>query len=160
MTDTIFLRWRISMTILFLGAEALWAAQGMRQPLTLLLTLLLALAVWMPAREKKTWFLTVLPALGLLGCSVFRLSNLFADHALTALHPALCGLAFVLAAVQLMHHGRSTLYQWSWPTTWLVGIGCLLTLVLGWPEIDDLWFLLLLALAELGRCAVLLDLLR
>lgn len=160
MTDTIFLRWRISMTALILGAEALWLMQGMREPLMLLLTILAAFALQTPHRSKKIWFLTFLPAIWLLVCSVLRLSVHFAEYALTALHPALCALAFSLACVQLARHGREPLYQWSWPVAWLVGLGFVLALLLGWPEIDDLWFMLLVLPAELGRCAALIDLLQ
>lgn len=160
MTDHIFLRWRLSLTALFLGAELLWLTQCPPEVSCIVPTLFLAGAVFFPARRKYRWFVTVLPALWLLVCCVLRLSELFSARAMTALNPALCGLAFLLAAVQIAHHGKSVLYQWSWPTAWLVALGCILALILGWPEIDDLWFLLLTVLTELARCAALIDLLR
>lgn len=160
MTDRIFLRWRLSLTVLFLGAELLWLTQRPLEAASAVPTLLLAAAVLFPSGPKYRWLLTILPALWLLVCCVLRLSGLFAARAMTALHPALCGLAFLLAAAQIARHGKPVLYQWSWPTAWLVGLGCLLALILGWPEIDDLWFLLLAVLAELARCAALIGLLR
>ncbi|MBR3867428.1 MAG: hypothetical protein IKM54_06520 [Butyricicoccus sp.] len=160
MTDPVFPRWRLTLTALFLGAELLWLTQRPLEAASAVPTLLLAAAVLFPSRTKGRWLLTLLPALWLLVCCVLRLSELFTSCAMTALHPALCGLAFVLAAVQLARHGRATLYQWSWPTAWLIGAGCALAVLLGWPEIDDLWFLLLTVSAELARCAALTDLLR
>ena len=160
MRDTIFLRWRISLTALFLGAEALWMTQFPPEAVSIVPAVFLAFAVLFPPHREFVRRLALFPALWLLICCVLRLSELFASHAMTALDPALCGLAFVLAAVQVARHGRTALFQWSWPTAWLIGFGCILAFALGWPEIDDLWFLLLAVLAELARCAALIDLLR
>ena len=160
MTDRIFPRWRFSLTALFLGAELLWLTQQPLDASSMIPTLLLTAAVLHPTGLKYRWLLTVLPALWLLVCCTLRLSTLFAARAMTALDPALCGPAFLLAAAQIARHGKAVLYQRSLPTAWLVGLGCLLALLLGWPEIDDLWFLLLTVLAELARCTALIDLLR
>ena len=160
MTDTIFMRWRITLTFLFLDAEVLWLTAQPSEPYTLLPTLALAPAILFPAKSKARWLLTYLPALWLLGTCTFRLSRDFSGHGLTALHPALCGAAFLLVCVQIARHGRHTLYQWSFPVAWLVLSGILLCLLLGWPEADDLWYLLLLLIAEFGRCAALIDLLK
>ena len=91
---------------------------------------------------------------------MLRVSGLLSGLALTALHPALCGLAFTLAAAQLARHGAAALYQWAYPAAWTLGLGCAVALLLGWPQAHDLWFLLLLLLAELGRCAALIGLLQ
>lgn len=160
MNDCIFLRWRLSLTALFLGAELLWLTQYPLDAVSVVPTVLLTAAVLFPSGPKYRWLLTILPTLWLLVCCTLRLSGLFTARALTALDPVLCGLAFLLAAVQAARHGKTVLYQWSWPVAWLVGLGCLLAVILGWPEIDDLWFLLLTVLAEFARCTALIDLLR
>lgn len=160
MTEHIFLRWRLALTALFLGAEGFLLTARPLSLFSALPTLLLAPAVLFPARGLKRWLLTYLPALWLLVCCVLRLAGHISTYALPALSPALCGGAFLLACLQLTHHGRETLYQWSAPTAWLFGLGVLLCLLLGRPEADSLWFLLLLTIAELGRCAALIDLLK
>ena len=159
MTERIFPRWRFALTALFLLPELLYISQGMTYFISIVFTLLLAPAVW-TGSEKRRWFLTFLPAFWLLTLCVLRLSALLSELALTALHPALCGLAFALAAVQLARHGAAALYQWAYPAAWALGLGCALALLLGWPQVHDLWFLLLLLLAELSRCAALIGLLQ
>ncbi|MGN0993698.1 MAG: hypothetical protein ACI4PD_01150 [Butyricicoccus sp.] len=155
MTERIFPRWRLALTALFLLPELLYISQGMTDFFSIALTLLLAPTVWLNSR-KRHWFLILLPAFWLLVLCVLRISGLLSGLALTALHPALCGLAFTLAAAQLARHGSAALYQWAYPTAWALGLGCVLALLLGWPQAHDLWFLLLLLLAELGRCAALI----
>lgn len=157
MTDSIFLRWRLALLALFLLPEILYLSQGAVEPLALLLTLLLAPAVWLLHR-RRFWALTLIPAFWLLALCVLRLAVLFSARALTALHPALCGLAFALAAVQLARHGAAALSQWAYPVAWALGLGCALAAALGWPRPDDMWYLLLLTLAELARCAALITL--
>ena len=159
MTERIFPRWRLALTTLFLLPELLYISQGMTDFFSIALTLVLAPTVWFGCR-KRNWFLIVLPAFWLLVLCVLRVSGLLSGLALTALHPALCGLAFTLAATQLARHGAAALYQWAYPAAWTLGLGCAVALLLGWPQAHDLWFLLLLLLAELGRCAALIGLLQ
>ena len=156
MTERIFPRWRVALTALFLLPSLLCGSQGMDELFPAVLTLALAPAVWR-GREARGWLLRLLPAVWLLALSVYRLSVLLAETALTALSPALCGLAFALAAVQLARHGAAALFQWAYPVAWALGLGCALALALGWPQVHDLWFLLLLTLAELARCGALVE---
>lgn len=157
MTDAIFLRGRLALTALFLTAEAIHMSRFPADLAAALPTLLLAPAVFFPQKRR---FFAAIPALWLLICCVLRLAELFASRAMTALDPALCALAFLLAALQLARHGQAVLCQWSRPVALLIGAACLLAFLLGWPDANDLWFLLLLLPAELARCAALIILLR
>ncbi len=157
MTESVFRRWRLAQLALFLGAEALWYIQGGSGAVWIGLTAALAPFLW--ATEPGKWRLLLsLPAIALFGLSGLRFSTLLAERAMTALHPALCALAFALAVWQLAAHGRAAVAQWCWPVLWVLLAGVFLGAALGWPEIDDLWFLLIALIAELARCGTLLTL--
>ena len=160
MKETIFNRWRVALLFLFLSTELLWISQRNIEWTVIGLTLALAPLVWHPISGKKRWLLSFVPAIWLFFLCVLRLATLFSARALTALHPVLCGTAFILAVLQFVRHGKITLYQWSYPVAWIFGAGCLLALLLGWPRAEDLWFLLLVLVAEFARCAALLHLLQ